>query len=108
MSTKTVDGGLWVVEHCDVVMATRNPSEDQDRPVIDAALRLNKGVLVKKGLQSGHAAATAGGAGVEEAFKHVFAHRGVSSMIVGTINPDHLQNNARIVERVVTELKAQG
>jgi aryl-alcohol dehydrogenase-like predicted oxidoreductase len=107
MSTKTVEGGLWVVEHCDVVMATRNLSDDHDLPVIDAALQNNKGVLVKKGLQSGHAAQSAGGPGVEESFKHVFSHPGVSSMIVGTIDPRHLQQNAEVTGQVFAQLKAE-
>lgn len=101
MSTKTVEGGLWVVEHTDVVMATCNLSDDQDRPVIQRAHELNKGVVVKKGLQSGHADSQAGGAGVEAAFAHVFAQQGVSSMIVGTINPTHLQDNVRVVNEIL-------
>ena len=55
MSTKTTEGGLWVVENTDVVMATLNLSDDHDLPVIARAHELNKGVVIKKGLQSGHA-----------------------------------------------------
>lgn len=105
MSTKTVQGGLWVVEHTDVVMATRNLVDDQDDVVIDRAQLLGKGVVVKKGLQSGHADAAAGGAGIEAAFRHVFSHPGVSSMIAGTINPDHLRENVRVTEAVCAALK---
>ena len=101
MSTKTVDGGLWVVEHCDVVMATCNPSDTQDVPVIAAAHAQHKGVLVKKGLQSGHADSAAGGAGIEAALRYVFTTPGVSSMIVGTINPQHLRDNVVIVNDIL-------
>ena len=101
MSTKTVEGGMWVVENCDVVMATCNLSDDHDLPVIARAHELNKGVIIKKGLQSGHADKSAGGSGVEAAFKYVFSHQGVSSMIVGTINPDHLKDNVRITNKVL-------
>lgn len=100
MSTKTIEGGMWIVEHSDVVMATCNLSDDHDLPVIARAHELNKGVVIKKGLQSGHADAGAGGAGVEMAFEYVFSHAGVSSMIVGTINPAHLKDNVRIVNAV--------
>ncbi|WP_303902518.1 aldo/keto reductase [Thiohalomonas denitrificans] len=101
MSTKTEAGGLWVVRNCDVVMATCNPVDTHDLPVIAEAERLNRGVLVKKGLQSGHADSSAGGCGIEEAMRFVFAHRGVGSMIVGTINPDHLRRNVETVNRIL-------
>ena len=100
MSTKTVEGGMWIVENTDVVMATLNLSEDHDLPIIKRAHELNKGVIIKKGLQSGHADKSAGGSGVDEAFKYVFGHAGVSSMIVGTINSEHLKNNVDIVSKL--------
>jgi aryl-alcohol dehydrogenase-like predicted oxidoreductase len=105
MSTKTVAGGLWVVEHCDLVMATCNPSDTQDELVIKAAYKLNKGVLIKKGLQSGHADSSAGGSGVEAALRFVYSHAGISSMIVGTINPTHLRQNVEVVQKVIAELQ---
>jgi len=101
MSTKTAEGGLWVVEHCDVVMATCNARDTHDLPVIARAHELNKGVVVKKGLLSGHADAAAGGGGVEQALHYVFGHAGVSSVIVGTINPGHLRQNVATVEQVL-------
>lgn len=108
MSTKTEEGGLWVVRHCDVVMATCNPVDTHDEPVIAEAHRLNKGVLVKKGLQSGHADASAGGDGVEGALRFVFGHAGVSSAIVGTINPAHLRDNVTTVDRILQEEAVAG
>ena len=54
MSTKTVEGGLRAVETLDLVMATYNPSYTDDAPVIAAAHAANKGVLIKKALNSGH------------------------------------------------------
>ena len=101
MSSKTVEGGCWVVEHCDVVMATANLDYDDERPVLQLAEKLNKGVIIKKGLQSGHADKSAGGQGVEAAFQHVLNLPGVSSMIVGTINPDHLLANVEMACRHV-------
>jgi aryl-alcohol dehydrogenase-like predicted oxidoreductase len=97
MSTKTVAGGLWIVEHTDVVMATYNLETDEELPVIELAQQLNKGVVIKKGLQSGHAG------NVEQAFRHVLTQPGVSSMIVGTINPDHLRSNVETCRRVVAD-----
>lgn len=101
MSTKTVEGGLWCVENMDVVMATYNPAYTDELPVLQRAAELNKGVLIKKGLQSGHADAAAGGGGVEEALRFVFAQAAVSSVVVGTINPKHLRENVAVTEKVL-------
>jgi aryl-alcohol dehydrogenase-like predicted oxidoreductase len=95
MSTKTVEGGIWCVENMDVVMATYNLAYTDELPVLQRAAELNKGVLIKKGLQSGHAQS------VEEALRFVFAQPAVHSVIVGTINPHHLCDNAAVTERVL-------
>ena len=97
MSTKTIEGGRWIVENTDVVMATFNLETDAELPVIERAHQLNKGVVIKKGLQSGHADS------VENAFRHVLTQAGVSSMIVGTINPDHLRSNVELCNRVIED-----
>ncbi|MGB5603246.1 MAG: aldo/keto reductase [Gammaproteobacteria bacterium] len=95
MSTKTVEGGCWITENTDVVMATYNLETDDELPVIEHAHALSKGVVVKKGLQSGHADS------VEDAFRHVLTQAGVSSMIVGTISPAHLRSNVEICNRIL-------
>lgn len=100
MSSKTVEGGCWVVENCDVVMATANLEYDDEQPVLELAKKLNKGVIIKKGLQSGHADSVSGGSGIESAFTHILGLPGVSSMIVGTINKQHLQDNIAIVNQL--------
>ncbi len=100
LSTKTKEGGLWTVKHLDLVMATRNMTDHTDDPVLDRALQLNKGVVIKKGLQSGHADVKAGGQGIEDAVKYVFSHPAVSCLIAGTINPQHLLQNVRLVEQL--------
>ena len=98
MSSKTQEGGLRVVQEMDVVMATCNPDYSDDIPVLQAAAATNRGVLIKKGLQSGH---VAGPEGVAKSMEYVFSQPGVSSMIVGTINPEHLQENVKIFNSVV-------
>ncbi|MCU7835146.1 MAG: aldo/keto reductase [gamma proteobacterium symbiont of Taylorina sp.] len=105
LSTKTTAGGLWTVENTDVIMATRNSSDHTDDPVLDRALELNKGVIIKKGLQSGHADSKAGGDGIEGALNYVFSHQAVNCLIAGTINPAHLIQNAQIVEHLVEASK---
>ncbi|MES9902470.1 MAG: hypothetical protein ABW168_07280, partial [Sedimenticola sp.] len=66
-----------------------------DLPVLEAAARLNKGVLIKKGLLSGHLAENSS---LADSFTHIYSQPGVSSVIIGTINPDHLRHNAALAE----------
>ncbi len=98
MSSRTPAGGLRTVQEMDVVMATCNPDYGDDLPVLEAAAAANKGVLIKKGLQNGH---VNGPEGVAQSMEYVFSQPGVSSMIVGTINPQHLQDNVKIFDSVV-------
>ncbi|MCU7808441.1 MAG: aldo/keto reductase [Candidatus Thiodiazotropha sp. (ex Semelilucina semeliformis)] len=98
MSSKTVEGGLRVAETCDLVMATCNLDYNDELPVLQAAEREGKGVLVKKGLMSGH---VRGEEGVRRSMEFIFSQPGVSSMIVGTINPDHLASNVRLMDAVL-------
>ena len=98
MSSKTVAGGLRTVQLCDLVMATCNLDYNAELPVLEAAAAQGKGVLIKKGLMSGH---VEGQAGVRDSFAHVFSQPGVSSMIVGTINPAHLRDNVRLLDQVL-------
>jgi len=98
MSSKTVAGGLRVVEQMDLVMATCNLDYNEELPVLQAAQQAGKGVLVKKGLMSGH---VRGADGVRESMRFIFAQPGVTAMIVGTINPEHLGANVRAIEAVL-------
>ena len=93
MSTKSVEGGIRAAELCDAVMVTLNPSNTQDIPVIKHALLKNKGVLVKKALNSGHV----GGESVRNNLNFAINTPGVTSVIIGTISKDHLSANASII-----------
>lgn len=86
MSTKTVDGGLLAVAGSDLVMVTLNPETIAERPVIQAAAAGNKGILIKKALGSGHLDPAS-------SLRFVFEMPGVTSVILGTINPEHLREN---------------
>ena len=105
MSTKTVEGGMKAAEMLDLVMVTYNPSTQNDAIVIDHALALEKGILVKKALNSGHDCikpeANSNPVGTNFAEKNLrFAlnKKGVTSVIVGTINPKHLQENVEAAQ----------
>jgi aryl-alcohol dehydrogenase-like predicted oxidoreductase len=88
MSTKSVHGGLLTVDLADVAMVTLNPTHDQDKEVIAYAQQKQKGIFIKKALTSGHLSSS-----VSERLRYVFAESGVTSVIVGTINVDHLREN---------------
>lgn len=91
-STYTIGGGIYAAEHSDVVMVSYSADYRDEEPVVRRAAELNKGVLIKKGLGSGALAATRS---LDENLRPVFALNGVSSLIVGTINRDHLRENVR-------------
>jgi len=75
----------------DCAMSCYNLDYHEEKCVLDAAYQLNKGILLKKALASGHAN------NIEQSFAHAFSHPAVNSVIVGTINHQHLQNNVQIV-----------
>ncbi|MCO6056436.1 aldo/keto reductase [Pseudomonas sp. MOB-449] len=101
LSGKTVDGGLLALEQGDCAMVTYNLNEQGEKPVIDRALQQNKGILIKKGLASGHACLDAGVDPVRASFELIFGHPGVTSAIIGTINPLHLSHNVATAAAVI-------
>jgi len=105
MSTKTVDGGLLAAQRTDVVMVTYNPQAREDSAVIDLAAKLNKGILIKKGLLSGHLDSLADSATdpIEETLRFIFNRKGIGSVIVGTINPLHLKHNVDCTIRALSK-----
>ena len=94
MSSKTLAGGLLTVQHADVVMCTLNLNYKDELPVIELAAKLNKGALVKKALSSGH---ITNQDAITQSFSYIFSYPGVSSIVVGTINPKNLIFNARSI-----------
>ena len=96
MSTKTVAGGFLALEQADVVMVTLNPTATDDAAVVAEAHARHKGVLIKKALNSGHVMTDADGAAIDPvraSLEFVFSHAGVSSVIIGSITPEHLLHN---------------
>lgn len=101
LSGKTVAGGLKALEQGDCAMVTYNLNEQAERPVLDYAAEHRKAILVKKALASGHICLAPGVDPVQASFELLFAHPGVSSAIVGTINPLHLAHNVATVARIL-------
>ncbi|MDL5594586.1 aldo/keto reductase [Bacillus subtilis] len=101
LSGKTVEGGLLALEHGDCAMVTYNLNEQGERPVLDYAAQHAKGLLVKKGLASGHVCLAPGVDPVQASFELIFGHPGVTSAIIGTINPLHLSHNVATAAAVL-------
>jgi aryl-alcohol dehydrogenase-like predicted oxidoreductase len=95
-STKTVEGGIKALDLMDVVMATYTEDHTDEKAVLDHAALENKNVILKKALASGH------NTDINGAMEFAFSHPGVDSVIVGTINPTHLQENAAAVMRAIS------
>lgn len=91
LSTKTVAGGLAATRLLDVVMIPYSAAQTDHRPVIEAAHQQNKGVLIKKGLNSGRLSEIAAVDPVAAALRFVLGTPGVASVVVGTTDPSHLR-----------------
>ncbi len=86
-STKTPEGGIKTLEIMDVCMATYNPDHTDEKPVLDYAAANDKGIILKKSLSSGH------NTNIEDAMRFAFSHKATNGIIIGTINPEHLNEN---------------
>ena len=75
------------MEIVDVYMIALNPSDQSQTELIRAAAQNNKGVVIKKVLESGHTRE------LNNALNFAVNFPGVTSAIVGTINPQHLNEN---------------
>ena len=102
ISSKTVEGGLLALQHLDIVMCTYNLQQTSELPVIQAAHEKSRGIFIKKGLMSGHLDRATDENPLLASYRHIFTQPGVSSLIVGTINPDHLRQNIEAINRVLT------
>lgn len=90
MSHKTTAGGnLAVAQGADVIMATLNPDYTEEQALIMDAAAQGCGVLIKKAMRSGH--------GHADDLAYVAGQPGVHSIVVGTTNPQHLQQNAAVL-----------
>lgn len=101
MSTKTVDGGLLAASRSDCIMLTYNLDYRDEQPVLDYCSRHNKGVLIKKALGSGHLSRELDDP-VKANLDFILQHPAVTSIVLGTINQDHMANNAAICNTLLS------
>jgi len=108
ISTKTPEGAMAAVEQSDVVMLTLNPRDRADLPAIRAAGARGIGVVVKKALLSGRPEEAVAHLSADErerfsacsdpagaSIRFALSEPGVSSVVVGTTNPSHLDHAIR-------------
>lgn len=100
MSTKTVAGGLKTIDYADVAMVSFNPNYQKERDVIAYANQHQKGIFIKKALASGYLQ-TLGS--VSDVMRFILAESGVTSVIVGTLSPKHLQENVENALQALAE-----
>lgn len=101
MSTKSVEGGLQTVEYADVVMLSYNPLYIQERAVLQTAKDKQKGVLIKKGLMSGHINRIDGSDPIQSAMDFIFTEPAISSLIIGTLSQIHLTHDYKCAIRAL-------
>ena len=100
-STNSIEAGMLALDVADVVMVTYSADYTKEEAVIRRAAEVGKGVLIKKGLGSGSLAGGGAPRSLEESMRPIFALGGISSLMVGTINRDHLRENVEAALRSV-------
>ncbi len=95
VSTKTLEGSLLAADLCDAVMLVYTETYPDERAALDKCAANGVAVLLKKVLGSGHICHDAQPARdpVQAALDFSYAHPGVTSAILGTVNLQHLRDN---------------
>lgn len=86
LSSKTPEGSLAAIPWADVLMVEYHLADRSQEAALESAAAAGLGIVVKKGLSAGHLSAA-------EAIPFVLANRAVSTMIVGSLNANHLRAN---------------
>lgn len=93
-SGKVANESALALELCDVFMVTLNEGDLSQAELIASCHAAGKAVVIKKALNSGHSTDP----GVALRFVNQFP--GVTSTIIGTINPEHLKSNVGAITGV--------
>ncbi len=93
-SAKTVEGAHSAMLWADALMLEYNIDELSQEQVMQQAHDNGIGVVVKKGLASGHLPA-------DEAVRFVLADAAVTSLVVGGLNIEHLRANVTVAQTVL-------
>jgi aryl-alcohol dehydrogenase-like predicted oxidoreductase len=93
LSGKTVEGARLALDWADVLMVEYHLDDQSHASVIAEAARRGVGVVVKKGLASGKLPAS-------EAIGFGLGDSAVASLVVGSLNLEHLQANVAVAARM--------
>lgn len=86
LSGKTLSGATSALDWADILMLEYHLEDRSHAALIQTASEQGVGVIVKKGLASGHLPAT-------DAISFVLRNPGVSNLVVGGLNLDHIRTN---------------
>jgi len=98
LSGKTVEGAFQALDWADVSMVEYHSQDRSHEGLIAQSSERGIGIVVKKGLASGHLAA-------EEAIGFVLANPHVASLVVGGLNLEHFRENVRAAKEVVARAR---
>jgi len=96
LSGKTVAGAHHGLDWADVLMVEYHLQDRSHQAVIRKAHSQGLGVIVKKGLASGHL-------DPGEAIEFVLSNPHVSSLVVGGLNPNHIRDNLAAARRALRD-----
>ena len=91
ISSKTKEGGIVALDNCDILMLHYNIDCQEQQEVLDLAKKKNKGVFIKKALESGNLVENS--KKIKENIHFILEQPAVLSIILGTINSQHLKEN---------------
>lgn len=91
LSGKTIEGARRACDWADVLMVEYHVNDRSHETLIDEAARGGIGIVVKKGLASGHLPA-------DEAIRFVLRSAGVSTLVIGGLSLDHFRTNVEIAK----------
>jgi len=101
-SVKSAEGAIRALEWADVLMLEFG-ADGAMEPIAKQASACGVGILAKKALASGHLDKL-GPHPIRSAMKRSLAIRGVCSIVIGTTNIGHLQENCEAAARAADEL----
>lgn len=103
LSSKTIEGGMAALQKSDCAMVTYNITAQAEKPVLDFAKQHNKGIFIKKALASGHLCVESNKSPLEANFELIFSHPSITSVIIGTINSEHIKQNVAMAVKCLRQ-----
>lgn len=89
LSGKTLEGARQAMQWADALMLEFHPADSSLQPAMDEAAVRGVAVLVKKPLASGQIPS-------KQAIPFILGNSAVSTLVIGSLNADHLRENLRL------------